>query len=136
MAPCVVLLILSLWKFPFGAQLVLATNWGNQLAIVSIGLCMYLGGKDQPRTTPVAKREGLISAVLLTMEFGLALQIIIFLVYWPFVHPYVLIDILPLNDSVIYWVMIFIHTWPFVEVVINVILTRTVFIYDHYKICL
>ena len=69
------------------------------------------------------------------MEFGLAIQIMVVLVYWPLVHPEVMKEVIPSGDDVVYWIMIIIHSWPFMAVLVNVILTRIVFIYDHYLYC-
>jgi hypothetical protein len=79
------------------------------------------------------KASGIFGLTLITLEFGLIIEIMVVVVYWPWVHPSVLEEILPLNDSIIYWTMIWIHIWPFIAMVVNVGMSKTVFIYRHYQ---
>ena len=119
-------------KFPFVSQLIYMTNWGNQLAIVSTALTLYLG-KDHHGKIQIKNARRLVAATVLTLEFGLAMQIMVMIVYWPLIHDYVMEDIKGLNDDVVYWIMILIHSWPFLTVFLNVAMTKTIFIYEHYR---
>ena len=67
----------------------------------------------------------LFTAVI--MQMALVMQIMVVTVYWPVLHAHVLIEIAPLNDIVIYWIMVYIHFWPFLAVLFNVLLTKVVF---------
>jgi hypothetical protein len=58
-------------------------------------------------------------------------------VYWILVHESVMKEVHDNNEgAVVYWIMIFIHFVPFITVLGNVLLTRTLFLYEHYKYCL
>lgn len=45
----------------------------------------------------------------------------------------VLEEIKPRNDYIVYLVIVYIHIWPALAVFLNVILSKTLFIYSHYR---
>lgn len=102
---------------------------------------MYLGrhqahDKGESRIL-ISERKGLVKAAFITMEFGLAIQIMIVVVYWSLIHEGVMKEVHDNNEGlVVYWIMIFIHFVPFLTILSNVLLTRVVFLYEHYKYCL
>lgn len=65
-------------------------------------------------------------------EMALVMQLLVTAVYWPVLHAHIVLEIEPLNDPIVYWIMVFIHSWPLFNVMANVWLTKVSFVKGHY----
>ena len=67
------------------------------------------------------------------------MQIVIMVIYWPFVHKSVierLTSLGTINDTWFMFTTIHLHTAPFIAVLINTIITKFSYNYTHYKYCI
>ena len=114
------------------------THWGNHLGIYSNFIALYLGRK---KGSPVAIKEakGIYQVLLILMEFAMIMQIIIVVVYWPFIHKSVIERCTVLgtiNDKWFMFTTTHLHTFPFIAVLINTLITKFQYNYAHYKYCI
>lgn len=123
---CLVLLCLSLWKFPLSSQFIFMTHWGNHLGIYSNFIAFYLGRK-KGAPVPIKEAKGVYHTLLVLMEFAMIMQTMIIVIYWPFIHKSVIERNTILGTINDYWFMfttIHLHTAPFVAVLINTVITK------------
>jgi hypothetical protein len=132
---CLILFLLSIWKFPLISQLVFMTDLGNQLTAFTCFFTYYLASSKR---TPVIQSQatGKDFIALVALEYSLVIQVMVVLVYWLMIHNEIIDRILATNDVIIYWLNIFIHILPFLAALVNTLATSYTFVMKHYFYCL
>jgi hypothetical protein len=132
---CVILFVLSVWKFPLISQLVFLTDLGNQLTAFTCFFTYYLASSKR---TPVNQSQGTGKdfIALVALEYSLVIQVMVVSVYWLMIHNEIIDRILATNDAIIYWLNMFIHILPFLAALVNTTATSFTFVMKHYIYCL
>ena len=127
--PCLIIFTLSLIKLRYSSLIIFLTQWGNHLVILAQILTIQSG------MFKYSKHLKLKRLAAVTMQVAFVTQIIIVSIYWPKLHHLALKKIEEEQNiafrTYLYYHMLFIHSLPFVGILINVILSRVVFIPGH-----